>query len=319
MDWCDLMILPSYPSPTPAMPPVEQPGAPPVSVQSLGSGSAGNAFLIQRGDLLLLLDCGVGIRMIRSALSARNRRLDQIDAIVLTHEHIDHVRTIPQVIDAKTPVIATQGTFDRLRIADPHWRPIAASRPIEIAGVRIWALPVDHDANEPCGYLIEMPETTITIITDLGSWHERLAGAVAASELVILEANHDEEMLRRGPYPPHLKRRVGSAVGHLSNRDCGMALAGIAKGGRSAPEVWLAHLSETNNRPALAESTVRDALARSDLELPVSALPRREPGPVWSPGTHDGAVPADGYRPYEEPRAVATGLRQLGFDGIAGF
>ncbi|MBA2246988.1 MAG: MBL fold metallo-hydrolase [Chloroflexia bacterium] len=307
------------PSPKPHMPLPASPEALPVSVQSLGSGSSGNAFLIQRGEQLLLLDCGVGIRTIRQALTARNRRLDGIDAVLLTHEHIDHVRTIPQVLDSKTPVIATRGTLDRLRIAEPQWRPIQASQPIEINGIRLWALPVDHDANEPCGYLIEMPETTVTIITDLGAWHQRLEGAVAASDLVILEANHDEEMLRRGPYPPHLKRRVGSAIGHLSNHDCGSALAGIAKGGRAAPVVWLAHLSETNNRPTLAEATVREALARNDVELPVTALPRREPGPVWTPGPPAKPTPAGGYRPYEEPPPRATGPTQLGLDALAGF
>lgn len=295
------------------------PSSPPISVQSLGSGSSGNAFLIQRGEHLLLLDCGVGIKTIRRALAARDRRLDQIDAIVLTHEHIDHVRTIPQVIGVTTPVIATRGTLGMLRIADPQCLPIGPRHPIETGGMRLWALPVAHDAHEPCGYLVEMPETRITVITDLGGWHERLAGAVAMSDLVILEANHDEDMLRRGPYPPHLKRRVGSAVGHLSNRDCGMALAGIAKGGRSSPEIWLAHLSDTNNRPALAEATVRKALAESDIELTVSALPRREPGPVWTLDPPLDGTLADRFTPYEESRPAVARPTQLGFDGLVGF
>ncbi len=305
----------AHPSPGSGPPP----DALPVSVQSLGSGSSGNAFLIQRGDHLLLLDCGVGIRTIRAALSVRNRRLDQIDAIVLTHEHIDHVRTIPQVIDARTPVIATAGTFAMLRIAERQRHPIGPRQSIDIGGMRLWALPVAHDAHEPCGYLIEMAETRITIITDLGAWHERLAGAVEVSDLVILEANHDEEMLRRGPYPPHLKRRVASGVGHLSNRDCGMALAAISRRGGTTPDVWLAHLSDTNNRPTLAETTVREALARHDVQLPVSALPRREPGPVWTPRHVPVAVPAAGYVPYDEPPPAAKAPTQLGLDGIAGF
>ena len=291
----------------------------PVSVQSLGSGSAGNALLIQRGEHLLLLDCGVGIQTIRAALTARNRRLDQIDAILLTHEHIDHVRTIPRVIGGTTPVVATAGTFDMLRIPERQRHPIGPRQSMEIGGMRLWALPVAHDANEPCGYLIETPETRITIITDLGAWHERLAGAVAISDLVILEANHDEDLLRRGPYPPHLKRRVASAVGHLSNRDCGMALAGVTRHGGTGPEVWLAHLSDTNNRPTLAEATVREALARSDVDLRVSALPRREPGPVWVSGPLSDTASASRYIPFEEPRQVADGPTQLGFDGLAGF
>lgn len=283
-----------------------------ISVQSLGSGSSGNAFLVQRGDHSILLDCGVGIRTIVGALRDHGRRLDQIDAILLTHEHIDHVRTLPRVLATETPVIATQGTFDMITIADDQWLPITPQRPVEVGAMTIWSLPVAHDAIEPCGFLIEMPETCITIITDLGSWHERLGGAVAASDLVVLEANHDDDMLRRGPYPAHLKRRVASAVGHLSNRDCGAAIAPIVKDGRATPEIWLAHLSETNNRPALAEATVREVLAAGDVVLPVTALPHRTPGPVWTPSAGRSSSP---YAPYPEPRRVATPT-QLGFEGF---
>lgn len=304
----NLPDLPEYASPMPE-------ATAPVSVQSLGSGSSGNAFLIQRGDQLLLLDCGVGIRTIVGALRERGRRLDQIDGVLLTHEHIDHVRTLPRVLGAETPVIATQGTFDMITIADNQWLPVNPRRSIEVAGMNIWALPVSHDAIEPCGYLIEMPETCITVITDLGSWHERLEEAVAASDLVVLEANHDKDMLRRGPYPPHLKRRVASEVGHLSNLDCGTAIAGLARGGRSEPEVWLAHLSATNNHPKLAEETVREMLAVSNVELTVSALPRREPSPIWTPPPRGPRGP---YMPYIEPRRIAAPT-QLGIDGLAGF
>lgn len=292
------------------------PGAPPsVSVQSLGSGSSGNAFLVQRGDHIVLVDCGVGIRMIDRALRERGRRLDQIDAILITHEHIDHVRTLPRLAGTGTPVIATQGTFDMITIADSQCLPIDSRRSLGVGGMNIWALPVHHDAIEPCGFLIEMPETCITIITDLGTWHERLEGAVATSDLVVLEANHDSDMLRHGPYPPYLKRRVASAVGHLSNRDCGAAIAGISRDGRSSPEVWLAHLSETNNHPGLAERTVRETLANSNVELSVAALPRRLPGPIWTPS---GRVTPNTYMPYDEPQR-ADGPDQLGFDGLVGF
>lgn len=287
-------------------------GCPAISVQSLGSGSSGNAFLVQRDDRVLLIDCGVGIRTITGALRERGRRLDQIDAVLLTHEHIDHVRTLPRVLGIDTPVIATQGTFDMIAIADRQWLPITSQRSIDIGGMSIWALPVSHDAIEPCGFLIEMPETRITIITDLGLWHERLDGAAGASDLVVLEANHDEDMLRRGPYSAHLKRRVASPVGHLSNRVCGSTLASLTKDGRSEPDVWLAHLSETNNRPALAEETVREVLAGADLELAVMALPRRAPGPVWSPRS---STARPQYTRYEEAQPVARPM-QLGFDGL---
>ncbi|HEU0164267.1 MAG TPA: MBL fold metallo-hydrolase, partial [Thermomicrobiales bacterium] len=189
-----------------------------VSVQSLGSGSSGNAFLVRRGHRTLLVDCGVGIRTIQREMRAFGGNPAQLDGILLTHEHIDHVRTLPKVLDAGMPVIATNGTAGMADIAPDQHLAIDGDAPIEIAGFTIWAFGVRHDAVQPCGYLIETPETRITILTDLGSWQEHLAEPIAASDLIVLEANHDEEMLRRGPYPMHLKRRVASEIGHLSNR-----------------------------------------------------------------------------------------------------
>lgn len=278
-------------------------GRPLVRVQSLGSGSSGNAFLVEHGESSLLLDCGIGIRTIRRVLKDRQRAIADLDAVLVTHEHIDHIRTLPSVLGPGTPVIASRGTFATTRISDAQWLPITPSVPVEIAGAVIWALTVRHDAAEPCGFLIELPTATITILTDLGSWQESLFEPLLASDLIVLEANHDSEMLRRGPYPPHLKRRVSSAVGHLSNEDCGIALAKVARTGSRTPHVWLAHLSDTNNRPNIARVTVEAALDRVDRELSVTPLPRRAPGPVWTP-TERRSGP------------VTPDTSQLSFDGF---
>ena len=277
-------------------PPELQPSAPPsdvdpaaangitrVRVQSLGSGSSGNAFLIQRGDRTLMLDCGVGIRTITRALANLGSNIASLDGILITHEHIDHIRTLPRMTGHDIPIIATPGTAGMADVPGDQRLEIVADRPVDVAGFTIWALGVSHDAAQPCGYLIEMAETRITILTDLGTWQEHLAEPIAASDLIVLEANHDEEMLRRGPYPAHLKRRVASDRGHLSNRASGVALAALAQASHSDPTVWLAHLSATNNKPKIAEEAVRAALMMADLDLPVIALPRKEVGPIWSP------------------------------------
>ena len=156
--------------------------------------------------------------------------------------------------------------------------------------------------------MLELPGgSRITMLTDLGSWHDSLKEFVRASDLIILEANHDEEMLRTGPYPTYLKRRVASDVGHLSNRHCGLALGDALRGTTHRPQVWLAHLSEHNNRPDLAEDTVRAALAEQDLDLPVTALPRKSPGEIWMSGTRPAAsAPFQGIRPQK--------VEQLGFE-----
>ncbi len=271
-----------------------------VRVQSLGSGSSGNAFLIQHGDRMLMLDCGVGIRTMTKELANLGSNLASLDGILITHEHIDHVRTLPRMIGGEIPIIATAGTASMVDVPDAQRIEMVADRPLEIAGFTIWALGVSHDALQPCGYLIEMPGTCVTVLTDLGTWQDHLAEPIAASDLIVLEANHDEEMLRRGPYPMHLKRRVASDRGHLSNRASGEALAGLATVSHTDPTVWLAHLSETNNRPHVAEETVRAALMMADLDLPVLALPRRTVGPVWTARNDAGS---------REPFALAVKVK----------
>jgi phosphoribosyl 1,2-cyclic phosphodiesterase len=278
-----------------------------VSVQSLGSGSSGNAFLIEYGQASLLLDCGVGIRTISRALQQRQRRLADLDGILITHEHSDHIRTLPCLAGLDVPIVATAGTQRYLPLPDAQWQSIRASTSVAIAGMTVWAVRVDHDAAEPCGYLIEAGSTRVSIFTDLGRWDERLAEPIGASDLVVLEANHDEEMLRRGPYPIYLKRRVASAKGHLSNIECGTSLADTLRHAPGAPDIWLAHLSNTNNTPGVAHDTVTRALHCADLGLPVTALPRTTPGPVWR---RDAGPGEEAW----QPSRPVTVVSQLGLD-----
>ena len=299
-------------SPDIATPTSTRPAPDRVRVKSLGSGSSGNGFLIQSGDRTLMLDCGIGIRTINRELRALDSNLESLDGVLITHEHIDHVRTLPRLTGHDIPIIATSGTAGMADVPTDRREEIATGKSVTLAGFTIWALGVRHDAVDPCGYLIEADGTRVTILTDLGVWEEHLAEPVAASDLIVLEANHDEEMLRRGPYPMHLKRRVASEVGHLSNRACGEALASLAKGSHADPVVWLAHLSATNNRAEVAEQTVCAALAAADLDLRVIALPRREPGPLWtSPVAQRVGAP---FSMREEPPAVAQLSLLDGFD-----
>ena len=262
------------------------------SVQSLGSGSSGNGFIVTTGEGMLLIDAGIGIRTLVSSLRARNIALEDIETILVTHEHSDHIRTLPKIVRNDTTIFATNGTAIRSAVArDQHIRAIGDT-PQKIGGITVWPLPVRHDAKEPCGFMLELPDRTrVTMLTDIGSWQESLAEYVRASDLVILEANHDEEMLRTGPYPQYLKRRVASDVGHLSNRHCGIALGHTLRGTSHEPEIWLAHLSEHNNLPGLAEETVREELRKADLDLQVTALPRRSSSAVWTP-SHRQTAPA---------------------------
>ena len=270
---------------TARIPPFLSPNAidPDVSVQSLGSGSSGNAFLIQAAGTTLLLDCGVGIRTMTKALRERDLRLDDLGAVLITHEHGDHIRSLTCVIGKDVPIVSTAGTRRRANIPPPQWEQIGPNVPLTVGPVTVWAIMVSHDAAEPCGYLIEAAGSRVSIFTDLGCWHERLVDPIQASDLIVLESNHDHDMLWRGPYPAHLKRRVASAVGHLSNADCASSLATALGGGANPPEIWLAHLSETNNDPVMARQATVQALEDVGLTLDVTPLPRRSPGPIWTP------------------------------------
>jgi phosphoribosyl 1,2-cyclic phosphodiesterase len=156
-----------------------------------------------------------------------------------------------------------------------------AERSTTIGDVEIVTIPVSHDAAEPCGFHLRTPFGALTVLTDLGAPSRRAAEVIAASDLIVLEANHDEDMLRRGPYAAHLKRRILSDTGHLSNAACGQLLSSALRGLNRVPTIWLAHLSQTNNRPHLAKSTIERKLARDGLQLSVATLPRRGAGPVW--------------------------------------
>jgi phosphoribosyl 1,2-cyclic phosphodiesterase len=282
-----------------------------VTAQSFGSGSSGNALLIHAGTTAVLVDCGVGIRSIRSGLAAHGLGLRDLDAILVTHEHSDHVRTLPRVIRPDLPLIATRGTARAARLPEGQVEIIESSTPATVAGATVHALPVRHDATDPCGFHIEIGGARITVLTDLGSWQDHLVDAVAASDLVLLEANYNETMLRHGPYPAHLKRRVASAVGHLGNDACGNAMAPIVRRRGGATTWWLSHLSQTNNTPHQAEREVRETLHRANVDANLAALPRRSDGPVW---TFDPAT-----RPSPPPpiRIVAPATSgQLGLPGL---
>ncbi len=276
-----------------------------VTAQSFGSGSAGNALLIRTAETALLVDCGVGIRDLRAGLAHHGLGVADLDAILVTHEHSDHVRTLPRVTRADLPLVATRGTAHAARLPEATTEFIDPRAPVAIAGAEVRALAVRHDALDPCGFHIEIGGARITVLTDLGRWEDHLVEAVSGSDLVLLEANYNDRMLRHGPYPAYLKRRVASGVGHLANDACGQAMAPVAKRFGGATTWWLSHLSETNNNPGQAEADVRAELHRADVDADITALPRRSAGPVW---IFDPARRAE--RPTPSP--VQVGLPGMG-------
>jgi phosphoribosyl 1,2-cyclic phosphodiesterase len=256
-----------------------------LAVTSLGSGSSGNALLVRTAEAVLLVDCGVGVRRLQRALAAVGLSMADIDAVLISHEHSDHIQELPRFIRQHTAVLSTRGSARAANVPPGVWEETRELQPVRLADVEVVAIPVCHDAADPCGFLIRSPAGSVTVVTDLGCAAPAVVEAIAESRLVVLEANHDEAMLRRGPYPEPLQRRILSDSGHLSNAACAELLAHAIRGSMEPPTVWLAHLSETNNRPQLAKQTVQRRLSQAGLLLDLHALPRREINETWSPAT----------------------------------
>jgi phosphoribosyl 1,2-cyclic phosphodiesterase len=237
----------------------------------LASGSKANAVLLCEGSTRVLIDAGLGIRSLTAALGEAGLRPDQISAVLLTHEHTDHVRGLDSLLSrTHAPLYATAGT---LRVVD-FMVPARVKVTVmdhgtcEIGPFMVRAVPVPHDAAEPCGYCIETDGHRLTFATDLGEVPEELAHALAHSTFAMLESNHDVRMLRYGSYPEFLKERILSPVGHLSNAQAARALKAAA--GNGLQTVVLAHLSDENNDPSLAHRVAAKALTGSGIALHVT-------------------------------------------------
>lgn len=260
-------------------------------VRSFGSGSSGNAIVVETAKASLLVDCGLSAAAINRGLKLFGRSTAELSAVVISHEHVDHVRGLQRVLKDNVPLITTPGTHKALDLGRGPFRPLKPGDGETLdSAVSIRALGVSHDAAEPCGYSIEAEGKRVTIVTDLGVADEGLVEWIASSDLVVLEANHDEQMLLRGPYPAHLKRRVLSSTGHLSNADCGSLLRRALNGSDRVRSIWLAHLSETNNRPDLAVATVTSALKGAGASHQIRALTRAGAPIVWRSDEPVGTV-----------------------------
>jgi len=262
-----------------------------VMAQSLGSGSSGNALVLSSGGRAVIVDHGISLRRVKAGLTTLGLVLDDVDAILITHEHHDHVNGLQRgLTQTDCPIVTMAATLPHLAGARGRAILAEAGRPLDIAGWEITALPVTHDAAAPCGYSIAVGGVRWTVLTDLGEPCAAATELLSISDLLVVEANHDAEMLRRGPYPAHLKRRIASGRGHLSNEQTGAWLSRALSGSSVPRTVWLAHLSKTNNRSVAAVTTVARAAAVAGVDLRPIALPRGEVGPTWRPDDDPPAV-----------------------------
>jgi phosphoribosyl 1,2-cyclic phosphodiesterase len=227
---------------------------------SLGSGSRGNATLVEAGTTLLMVDCGFSCRETERRLARLDRTPADLGALLVTHEHGDHVRGIAVLARKyRLPVWLTRGTHARLRDADlpvVHYFDTRASFAID--GLQVCPFTVPHDAREPAQFSFADGRHRIGLLTDTGRLTRHILECLAGCDALLLECNHDPEMLAAGPYSAALKRRVGGPLGHLSNAQASALLERLDTS--RLQHLVAAHLSDTNNRPALAQAALATAL-----------------------------------------------------------
>ncbi len=229
---------------------------------SLKSGSSGNSSLFTHKGTNILIDCGMSGRCLTETLKNLDMSGHDIDAILVTHEHIDHVQGVG-VISRRfnIPVFATEQTFDGMnvgRIEDENIRIIEPDRPFEIGNVLVDAFSIPHDAKDPVGYRLFANGKKYAVATDIGTMTNELFDSLSGSREIILEANHDTQMLINGSYPDNLKERILGNFGHMSNDLSGKTALSLVN--RGTEKIMLSHLSNENNTPEIAFNTVKSYL-----------------------------------------------------------
>lgn len=247
-----------------------------IRFKSLGSGSSGNATVVQArsgaGVAHLLIDCGLGIRELDKRLRAAGMMADQIDAIFVTHEHGDHIGCAHQLARReRVPVYMSEGTWAAMGQPDFEGllRLACDGLAFEVGPMQVRPFTVPHDAREPLQLTCTDGDARLGVVTDLGHVTAHVTQELAACGTVLLECNHDEELLRTSSYPPFLKRRVGGPYGHLANSAAASLAQALLAAGRLR-QVVAAHLSEQNNRPELAREALAQALGCASADVHVA-------------------------------------------------
>ncbi len=258
---------------------------------SFGSGSSGNCSMLFTDNDAMLIDAGVGVRGLKKSCADYGLSLNAVNNIIVTHDHADHIKSAGSISSTyKVPVYSTakvhEGIFRnwvvKKKVEGNYIRYIEKGEKKQVGDFHVTAFGVPHDSTDNVGYVIESEGIKLAWITDCGHITDEIRSIVAHANYLVIEANHDLDMLNNGPYPPFLKARVCSDNGHLSNNDCGQAIAECAT--NSLRHVWLCHLSDKNNTPELALSTVRSivyAKGTTPAELPIDVLNRKQPTGIF--------------------------------------
>lgn len=235
---------------------------------SLVSGSSGNCSLVSDGKTSLLIDCGLSCKKLEEALAKAKLSPLDLSAILITHEHSDHIKGAGVVSKKYSlPVFATAGTHAgmNVNIDSENIRYLSPDVDLEIGSIGIRPFQIPHDAANPVGYNFFCGKNKLSLATDIGTFNDYIFENLKGSLAVLLEANYDENMLKFCRYPAYLKRRISGALGHLSNPEAADAAVRLASTGTR--HIMLGHLSKENNTPTAAYTTVLNAFSANGVEL----------------------------------------------------
>lgn len=259
---------------------------------SIASGSSGNCYYLSCDGQSILIDCGIGIRLLKRTFSNYGLTFARLAGILVTHDHVDHTKAVGAVSQAfRLPVYTTEPVFGVIRdnyvitkkVPEGLRHVIRPYEPFTIGPFEITPFHVPHDSADNNGYIIRAHDLTFVLMTDIGTFTAEMESIVHSATHLVIEANYDPEMLAQGPYPARLKGRITGPRGHISNDETGDFLAAHLDRDRIR-RVWLCHLSAENNRPDIALKTVTARLTAGgyDLEAPdalkLEALARKTPG-----------------------------------------
>ncbi len=228
---------------------------------SLGSGSSGNGLVVESGETRVMMDCGFTLADTKARLERAGLTPSQISGVVVTHEHDDHMGGVARfALRYAIPVYLTRGTAQWLPPGFPAVlvKCIDSHTPFAIGGLAVEPFPVPHDAREPVQYVFSDGDARLGVLTDIGTVTQHVVEKLSGCAALVVECNHDLDMLMEGPYPVSLKHRVAGRFGHLCNADAGRLVAALELS--KLRHLIAAHLSQQNNTPELARAAMAGAL-----------------------------------------------------------
>lgn len=255
---------------------------------SFGSGSSGNCYLLKSDSTTIMLDSGVGVRTLKKYFHDYGLLIADVSAILITHDHADHIKAVGALSNAYgIPVYSTSAVHAgilknycvRKKVSSENVKSIEKGETFHVGDLSVVGFDVPHDSNDNVGYRIECEGAVFCLMTDVGHITDTICDNIRRSNYLVIESNHDIQMLQNGPYPTYLKQRVSCDTGHLDNLTCAQALCQCYTPGLK--HVWLCHLSEENNHPELVRKTMEEEFQHNGIrigeDIQIDILKRKQP------------------------------------------